>query len=115
MPKSQRPLIILLEQVPNVLHVDDGRAQKLLLRKARQLGYEARQQIVDSNEFGSASRRVRLFTTLVRKDVVAAVGFPDPPARPTGRRRVMRDVIKPLQTRPAEHMLSRAGWTGTAA
>ena len=112
MAESRRPLIILLEQVPNVLHVDEGRAQKLLLRKARQLGYEARQQIVDSNEFGSASRRVRLFTTLVRKDVVAAVGFPDPPTRPTGRRRVMRDVIKPLQTRPAEHVLSRTGWTG---
>ena len=108
----KRPLIILLEQVPNVLHVADGKAQRLLLRRARNLGYVARQQLIDSSDFGSASRRVRLFTTLVREDVVKAVGLPAPPARPPGRRRVVNDVIKPLQTRPLEHVLSRTGWRG---
>ena len=110
MAAADRPLVVVLEQVTEVLVVENGKAQADVLRRLKSLGYTPVTYILNSHDYGSASQRVRLFTIGVRNDVHRAVGTINRPreATLTIRRRRVSDVTIPLVLRPRTHIVRRA-------
>lgn len=56
-----RPKWLLWENVPGVLSIDSGRAYGILLDELASLGYALAWRVLDSQFFGLAQRRLRLF------------------------------------------------------
>ena len=111
MAEKQRPLVLCFEMVTEVLHVENGAAQRELRRRMESAGYVPREHVLSSRDFGSVGQRVRLFTIGVRRDVYAAVGHVDKPTVAEGPRRRVKDVLVPLVLRPKTHVVDLAGCT----
>lgn len=108
MHPSRRPLVCVFEMVTEVMHVEDGRAQRLLLQRLQAAGYVARAHVLCSRDFGSVGQRVRLFTVGVRSDVHDAVGHVEKPEATVAPRRRVKDILLPLALRPATHVMDIA-------
>ena len=58
--KRSKPNWILLENVPFMLQLDQGKAMSMLVRKTEQLGYRWAYRIIDARAFGLPQRRRRV-------------------------------------------------------
>jgi DNA (cytosine-5)-methyltransferase 1 len=59
--RVSRPKWVLLENVPNLLHLSRGRAIDEITRQLEDMGYDWAYRIIDSRAFGVAQRRRRVF------------------------------------------------------
>jgi len=65
-PKATRPRWILLENVPFMLHLQDGAAIRYIIDKLESFGYTWAYRVVDTQAFGIPQRRRRVFLLAAR-------------------------------------------------
>ena len=58
--KRSKPNWILLENVPFMLQLDQGKAMSMLVRRTEQLGYQWAYRVIDARAFGLPQRRRRV-------------------------------------------------------
>jgi DNA (cytosine-5)-methyltransferase 1 len=58
--KRSKPNWILLENVPFMLQLDQGKAMSMLVRRTEQLGYQWAYRVIDARAFGLPQRRKRV-------------------------------------------------------
>jgi DNA (cytosine-5)-methyltransferase 1 len=58
--KRSKPNWILLENVPFMLHLDQGKAMSMLVRRTEQIGYRWAYRVIDARAFGLPQRRRRV-------------------------------------------------------
>jgi len=68
--RELRPAWFVFENVPGLLSSEDGRDFQIVLDSLSQIGYTCDVDILDSQEFGVAQRRRRVFITGARLDVL---------------------------------------------
>ena len=105
LPSADRPLVVLLEQVTEVMTVEEGRPQKEVRARLQRLGYVVEEHVLNSRDYGSVGQRVRLFTVGVRADVHARCGGVGCPAPSRAPRRRVRDIMIPFALRPKTHVV----------
>lgn len=81
-----RPEWILLENVPFLLSLRDGRGMKWLIKKIESLGYKWAYRVLDSKAFGLPQRRKRLFILASLSGDPSSVLFRVDERTPTKRR-----------------------------
>jgi DNA (cytosine-5)-methyltransferase 1 len=75
--KARQPMYVMLENVPNVLTIADGRFWKRIKAKFTRFGYALDYRIYSPEEFGVPQRRNRLFVVASRRGL-AHFKWPEP-------------------------------------
>jgi len=123
--KEIRPRAVLLENVTGLVK---GAARPYfegyVLRRLRELGYDAKWRVLNAADHGTPQLRQRVITVAFRRDVRARVAWPSP----SWPRRTVREALAglPAQPRPAwadavpgqkgilqQHHLDAPAWTFT--
>lgn len=99
---TKKPRAVVLENVPALVHHDQGKTLKFLLGCLRGLGFVVSWSILDASSFGSAQRRRRLFIVGTRGK---KFDFKALPTRPPKRLANILDEIDEGWIDPAEYTL----------
>lgn len=106
---AKRPRMLLLENVPYLLHHDEGRTWHVVRSLLTELGYRIHAQVM-SAEGWVPQRRKRLLIVGFRADLYPEAddfGFPEPPSKPWPK---LRDILEPNV--PDRYTLSQVAWAG---
>lgn len=76
MVEELRPKFIVMENVPGMTSVEDGKAVKEIRRRLSALGYNVKVELLKAEEYGVPQERRRLFFIGTRLDV--PIVFPEP-------------------------------------
>ncbi|MCK4436812.1 DNA cytosine methyltransferase [bacterium] len=75
---QRKPDFLLLENVPRIYKIDNGRILKKFLRLMANLGYNYKADVIDAKHYGVPQTRRRFIMLAVRKELYAGkVVFPD--------------------------------------
>ena len=85
------PPVVVLENVPRLLTLDNGAVHRHVSRSLATLGYLVHYRILNSADYGAPQSRKRLFYVAVRPG--HAFRWPEPV--PSDKRRVLEDVLEP--------------------
>ena len=81
-----RPLYLVLENVPNIVHLAGGEALRFITCEVERLGYSWAYRIIDSSAFGLPQRRARwVFVASLLGDAASILLMEDVPKRPCVR------------------------------
>lgn len=80
--KRSKPDWLLIENVPNMLKLDRGRAMKYLVGSLENLGYSWAYRVVDARAFGVPQRRHRVILIASRAEDPRSILFADDAERP---------------------------------
>ena len=83
--------MVVLENVPRLLTLDNGAVHRHVSRSLATLGYLVHYRILNSAEYGAPQSRKRLFYVAVRPG--HAFRWPEPV--PSDKRRVLEDALEP--------------------
>jgi len=74
---NQKPDFILLENVPRIMKIDNGRILNNFLKRIENYGYNYKAEVVDAKNYGVPQTRKRFIMLAIRKDLYAeAILFP---------------------------------------
>ena len=103
--RTNPPPVVVLENVPRLLTLDNGAVHRHVSRSLATLGYLVHYRILNSAEYGAPQSRKRLFYVAVRPG--HAFRWPEPV--PSDKRRVLEDVLEPTSPK----YIARADITAT--
>lgn len=66
--KSNKPKVVVLENVKNLINHDKGRSFAQILNELDGIGYEVRYKVLNSLDFGVPQRRNRIYIIAMKKD-----------------------------------------------
>ena len=75
---DKRPAFFLAENVKGLLHFDEGRVFKMILRDFETAGYRVTHRLFNSADFGVPQRRERVIIVGTRNDLGYEFSFPEP-------------------------------------
>ena len=101
MNPEHRPRLVLMEQSSEVQHTD---AQKRAASRGRELGYVAKEHLLNSRMANSIQSRLRLYTLFVLQDTYARVGHVKLGGLPEITTSARTALRTPLWERPASTM-----------
>lgn len=99
--RAKRPVAALLENVPNIAHIDGGKTLATILQALNDAGYHATWAVLNSHPFGVPQNRYRWYCVALRD--FALFDFP----AGTAPRTVMRDIIEETPTEPIRSLEPR--------
>ena len=73
--KAKRPIGFLLENVEGLVTHDHGRTLDIILRRLRKMGYHVSWKLLNSQDFGLAQKRNRVYIVGMRSGEVPLTGF----------------------------------------
>ena len=76
--RAKQPEVIFLENVPNLIHHDNGNTLRVILDTLNDLGYDVHYQILNAAWYGVPQIRKRIYFVCFRKDVQVDFVFPEP-------------------------------------
>lgn len=89
----QRPTILFLENVPNLLKHDKGRTFSFILKQLESLNYQVEYRILDANDYQLPQSRRRLFVLAFNKNVfLSPVDFSFP--NPLPQKEIVKDILE---------------------
>src|SRR5436190_6761223 len=88
----QRPAILFLENVPNLLKHDKGKTFAFILKQLESLNYQVEYQILDASDYQLAQNRKRLFILGFHKEIFASPAkYNFPQSLP--EKKIVRDIL----------------------
>lgn len=89
----QRPAILFLENVPNLLKHDKGKTFAFILKQLESLNYKVEYQILDASDYQLPQSRRRLFIVAFNKNVfVSPIKYSFP--APFSQRKMVKDILE---------------------
>src|SRR4051794_1622028 len=91
--EHQRPSILFLENVPNLLKHDKGKAFSFILKQLESLNYQVEYQILDASDYQLPQSRRRLFIVAFNKNTFFSpikYSFPVP----LSQRKIVKDILE---------------------
>lgn len=79
--RALRPKAVVIENVPSMLSLYDGRAGDAIRNGLSDLGYRLHERVLNSAEYGVPQRRRRVFFVATRSDLDWDYDFPEPTTR----------------------------------
>lgn len=79
--REKRPSVLLLENVPNILRIDDGAAAKHIQSEIEASGYDYNACILRASDFGVPQMRRRVFFVCPRSDLGWGFWAPQPTSK----------------------------------
>jgi len=89
----QRPAILFLENVPNLLKHDKGKTFTFIIKQLESLNYQVEYQILDASDYQLPQSRKRLFIVAFNKNVFdfpVNYSFPVP----LSQRKIVKDILE---------------------
>lgn len=102
-----RPSILLLENVPHILSIDNGKVIRCIEEEIRKLGYSFTHSLLNASYFGIPQARKRVYFVCIRKDL--SIRYKEP--EETRENVYLEDILEPsvdenLYTNPDKVVLS---------
>lgn len=89
--KYQKPKVIFLENVKNLIKHYHGNTLKIILRTLEDLGYDVFYQVLVASDFGVPQARNRIYIVCFRKDLeITDFNFP----KPTYKKIFVKDILE---------------------
>lgn len=89
--KHHKPKVLFLENVKNFKRHDDGRTMKVVESTLSDIGYDIFSKVLNASDFGTPTRRERIYIVGFRKDLeINEFKFPEPCRSPVK----LRDFIQ---------------------
>lgn len=76
--EHHKPSMFLLENVPGILTIDDGKTIQTVMGSLDELGYDVKYQILDASDFGLPQRRRRVYFVGFLKELDINFEYPEP-------------------------------------
>lgn len=73
-----KPAMLLLENVPGLLTIDEGRTMETVMGSLDELGYDVQYKVLDSADFGLPQRRKRVYIVGFLKELQVKYEYPEP-------------------------------------
>lgn len=98
--KYHQPKILLLENVPNILKIDNGKILNWIIQSLQKIGYEVHYDILNASVFGIPQTRKRVYFVCIRKNSYITYTTPKPTYQPCS----INDFLLP--NRKCKHLFS---------
>jgi len=97
--------VVILEQVPGILDVDDGRHLRAAIERLSGLGYRVQWRTLRCNRFGDRTSRRRVFVVAVQVALLGDDGVDLLPAEPAGPiHRGLAEIADPVPDRQLRYI-----------
>ena len=84
-----KPPLLILENVPNILKINNGKVVKTIKNELKKIGYKVYPSLLNSSYYGIPQARSRVYFICLRKD--AGLKFSEP--KPTHEKVFLRDIL----------------------
>jgi len=87
----KKPLIVFLENVPNLARHEQGKSLSLIISKLENIGYTVYSKIIDSMDFGLPQSRPRLYIVAFQNSLYAGLSYSFP--KGTAQQKTIRCIL----------------------